>query len=82
MNIKTKELRWSNEGEKPNENEGEIISPNLAHFQPSDLGTIRVKMADGTIKELKMNRAERRRFIRQYKLMPIAEKADKRGKNW
>ncbi len=71
MNTDTKEVRWLGEEEKPKENEGLVISPDLSHFKPVELGLLRVKMGDGSIKEFRMNRAERRRFIKQNHLQRI-----------
>jgi len=65
MNIDTKEVRVLKEGEKPKPNEGEIIKPDPFPGDLSKLGLLRVKMQNGSIKEFRMNRAERRRFIKQ-----------------
>ena len=72
MNTDTKEVRYLKEGEKPKENEGEIISPSpFPPRQEGELGFLRVKMQDGSIKEFRMSRAERRRFIRQNHLQKV-----------
>ena len=72
MNTDTKEVRFLKDGEKPKANEGEIISPSpFPPRQTGELGLIRVKMQDGSIKEFRMNRAERRRFIKQNHLQRI-----------
>ena len=71
MNIDTKEVRYLREGEKPKANEGEIKKPDPFPGNLSGLGCLRVKMMDGRIKEFHMNRAERRRFIKQNGLQKV-----------
>jgi hypothetical protein len=73
MNIDTKEVRVLEDGEQPKPNEGMIIRPNPFPGDLSKLGLLRVQMGDGSIKEFRMNRAERRRFIKQNHLTRIVQ---------
>ena len=43
-------------------------SPDQPNLKPSELGLIKMKASDGEVTELRMNRADRRRFIKENKL--------------
>ena len=71
MNIDTKEVRVLGDGEQPKPNEGMIITPDPFPGDLSKLGLLKVQMQDGSVKEFRMNRAERRRFIKQNHLQRV-----------
>lgn len=71
MNIEDKTVRNIEGEERLHHNEGLIIEPNPFPGVLSKLGSIKVKMSDGSIKTLEMNRAERRRFIKLNHLVKV-----------
>ena len=46
-------------------------TPTKLRFTPSKCGTITIQMRDGSEKVLEMNRAERRKYIKQNRLVKV-----------